>query len=181
MAATSGNVTKPGAGATQPDNRELTLTRVFDAPRALVFKAWTTPAHMMRWWGPNGFTCLSCSIDLRVGGEWRLAMRSPNGIEDRQRGVFREIVEPERIVFTYQFEEFAGRPDSGRPMNDGAAPGHQTIVTVSFEDLGGKTRLTVHQGVFQSAEARDNHIHGWSEALDHLAEFVTTSAASIKE
>jgi len=94
---------------TTPSDREVAMTRVFDAPRHLVFKAWTTPEHMMRWWGPQGFTCLSCAIDLRVGGTWRLAMRSPAGVEDRQRGVFREIVEPERIVFTYAFEDFAER------------------------------------------------------------------------
>ena len=174
MAATTGNATRPGA-------RELSITRVLDAPRALVFKAWTTPAHMVRWWGPHGFTCLSCTIDLRVGGEWRLAMRSPTGVEDRQRGVFQEIVEPERIVFTYQFEDFAERQEAGRPMNAGAGTGHQTIVTVSFDDLGGKTRLTLRQGIFQSPEACDDHIHGWSEALDHLAEFITASAAQLRE
>jgi uncharacterized protein YndB with AHSA1/START domain len=161
--------------------RELTITRVFDAPRALVFKAWTTPEHMMRWWGPHGFTCLSCTMDLRVGGEWRLAMRSPAAVEDRQRGVFREIVAPERIIFTYAFEDFAERKTSERWSEESGLPGHQTIVTVNFEDLGAKTRLTMHQAVFESNLVRDEHIRGWSEALDHLAQYVTTSAAQNQE
>ena len=162
-------------------DRELTLTRVFDAPRALVFKAWTTPEHLMRWWGPHGFTCLSCTMDLRVGGEWRLAMRSPAGVEDRQRGVFREITAPERIVFTYAFEDFTARKTSGRWSDESGHPGHQTIVTVNFEDLGPKTRLSVHQAVFESVGVRDEHVRGWGEALDHLAEYVTTSAARSQE
>jgi len=142
-----------------PD-REVVITRVFDAPRSLVFKAWADPKHRMRWWGPHGFTVLSCEMDLRVGGAWRLWMRSVQGVEDRQRGVFREIVEPERLVFTYAFEDENGNP------------GHETTVTVTFADVGGKTRLTVHQAVFESVAVRDDHIRGWGESLDRLAEYV---------
>jgi uncharacterized protein YndB with AHSA1/START domain len=141
--------------ATDP-RREVTITRVFDAPRALVFKAWTRPEHLSRWWGPHGFTVHVCEIDFRVGGAWHIRMRSPQGVEDRQRGVFREIIEPERIVFTYAFED-----------EDGAR-GHETIVTVTFAEAGGKTRLTVHQEVFESVEVRDDHVRGWGEALDRL-------------
>ena len=145
----------------EPGDREVVITRVFDAPRNLVFKAWTQPEHMMHWWGPRGFTVLSCEMDLRVGGAWRLRMRSPQGVEDRQRGVFREIVEPERLVFTYAFEDASGKP------------GHETIVTVNFAEVGGKTRLTVHQAVFETVTVRDDHVRGWGEALDHLAGYVT--------
>jgi uncharacterized protein YndB with AHSA1/START domain len=162
-------------------NRELTLTRIFDAPRGLVFKAWTTPEHMMRWWGPQGFTCLSCAIDLRVGGTWRLAMRSPAGVEDRQRGVFREIVEPERIVFTYAFEDFAERQTSGRWSDESGNPGHETLVTVNFEDLGRQTRLTIHQAVFESVLVRDEHVRGWGETLNRLGEYVASGTANSKE
>ncbi|HKN01320.1 MAG TPA: SRPBCC domain-containing protein [Candidatus Binataceae bacterium] len=140
--------------------RELTIKRVFDAPRELVFKAWTDPAQVAKWWGPHGFTVVSCKMDLRVAGAWRLCMRSPKGIEDRQVGAFREIVERERLVFTYAFEDEAGKP------------GHQSIVTVTFADLDGKTAMTLHQAVFQSVAVRDDHVRGWGEALDHLAEYV---------
>jgi uncharacterized protein YndB with AHSA1/START domain len=142
-------------------DRELVITRIFDAPRSLVFKAWTAPEHLMRWWGPHGFRVLSCEIDLRVGGAWRLSMRSPAGVVDRQQGVFREIVEPERLVFTYAFEDESGHA------------GHQTIVTVSFAEVGSKTRLTVHQALFETVTVCDDHVRGWGEALDHLAEYVT--------
>ena len=153
MAATS-------SAAVEPGERGLVITRVFDAPRSLVFKAWTDPQHLMRWWGPHGFKTESCEMDLRRGGAWRICMRGPDGHVDRQQGVFREIVEPERLVFTYAFEDAAGKP------------GHQTIVTVTFTDLGQKTELTVHQAVFESVAVRDDHVRGWGEALDHLAEYV---------
>jgi uncharacterized protein YndB with AHSA1/START domain len=146
---------------TDSDQRTLVITRVFDAPRSLVFKAWTHPDHLTRWWGPHGFTVLSCSMDFRVGGGWSLSMRSPAGVVDRQRGVFREIVEPERLVFTYAFEDEHGKR------------GHETIVTLSFADLGSKTELTLRQAVFEAVAVRDDHVRGWGEALDHLADYVT--------
>ena len=149
---------------TEPAERVLVITRDFDAPRSLVFKAWTSPEHLMRWWGPHGFTVLSCDMDLRVGGAWHLRMRSPTGVEDRQVGVIRELVEPELLVFSYAFADESGKP------------GHETTVTVRFADLGakpeGKTRLTVHQAVFESVKVRDDHVNGWGEALDHLADYV---------
>jgi uncharacterized protein YndB with AHSA1/START domain len=141
--------------------RELVITRIFDAPRSLVFRAWTHPDHLKRWWGPHGFTVLACAMDFRVGGGWSLSMQSPAGVVDRQQGVFREIVEPERLVFTYAFEDEKGRR------------GHETIVTLSFADLGSKTELTLRQAVFESVAVRDDHVRGWGEALDHLAEYVT--------
>jgi uncharacterized protein YndB with AHSA1/START domain len=149
--------------------RELVITRVFDAPRSLVFKAWTEPEHRMRWWGPNGFTTTSCEMDLRPGGAWRLSMRSPEGREDRQRGIFREIVPPERLVFTYAFEDAAGNP------------GHETLVTVTFAEHEGKTKLTVNQAVFKTVAVRDDHVRGWGEALDHFAKYVATGRSEGRE
>lgn len=87
-----------------PTDQELTITRVFDAPVALLFRAFTDPARMMRWWGPRGFTTLSCDVDLRVGGPWRVRSRSPEGAEHAEQGAFREIVEAERLVFTHSWE-----------------------------------------------------------------------------
>ncbi len=144
--------------------RELTIKRIFDAPRHLVFKAWTDPVQVAKWWGPHGFTVVSCEMDVRVAGAWRLRMRSPDGVEDRQVGAYREVVEPERLVFSYAFEDEAGKP------------GHQSIVTVTFADLDGKTAMTLHQAIFESVAVRDDHVRGWGEAIDHLAEYVAKAA-----
>jgi uncharacterized protein YndB with AHSA1/START domain len=146
--------------ATQPAELVLLLTRTFDAPRGVVFKAWTEPPHVMRWWGPNGFVLISCEMDVRAGGTWRVHMRGPRGQDDRQHLVYREVVEPERIVFSYAFEDAMGKT------------GHETLVTVTFEEYGDKTRLTLHQAIFETAEVRDDHVSGWSDALDHFAEYL---------
>ena len=91
--------------STSTAESELVVTRVIDAPRRLVFKAWTQPEHIARWWGPQGFTTIHCDMDIRVGGTYRFGMRSPQGTEHWKRGVYREIVEPERIVFTFAWED----------------------------------------------------------------------------
>ena len=105
-------------------DRELVVTRVIDAPRRLVFKAWTQPEHIARWWGPQGFTTIHCEMDIRVGGAYRFGMRSPQGTEHWKRGVYREIVEPERIVFTFAWEDADGHP------------GHELLTTVTFAEQG---------------------------------------------
>jgi uncharacterized protein YndB with AHSA1/START domain len=150
------------ATAAEPAERVLVIERIFDAPRSLVFKAWTEPERLMRWWGPNGVTTVSCKMDLRAGGAWRISMRC-RGNEERQQGVFREIVEPERLVFTYAFEDPTGNP------------GHETLVTVTFAEHGGKTKLTLKQAVFDTVATRDDHVRGWSEALGHLTEYLATA------
>jgi len=139
---------------------EVIVTRVFDAPRALVFKVWTQPEHLKRWWGPHSFTVHVCEMEPRVGGAWHIRMKSPQGVEDRQRGVIREFVEPERLVFTYAFEDAGGQR------------GHETIVTVTFADAGNQTEVTIHQGIFESVKMRDEHIWGWGEALDNFAVYL---------
>ncbi len=146
--------------ATRSAERELVITRVFDAPRPLVFKAWTEPEHLVRWWGPQGFTTPSCTMDVRPGGAFRLCMRSPEGTDHWLRGVYREVVEPERLVCTWAWEDAEGRP------------GHETVLTVTFAEQGAKTQLTLHQAVFESVTARDAHQEGWTSALDRLAEFL---------
>jgi uncharacterized protein YndB with AHSA1/START domain len=140
--------------------RELTITRVLDAPRSLVFKVWTEPSHLVRWWGPKNFTAPSCEMDLRPGGAWRACIRSPEGTDYRMQGVFREIVEPERLVFTFAWEDDEGEP------------GHQTLVTVTFAEQDGRTRLTFHQATFESVESRDSHHGGWSECFDRLEDYL---------
>jgi len=140
--------------------RELVITRVFDAPRSLVFRLWTASEHLARWWGPKDYTVVSWRMDVRPGGTWFRRMRAPDGTEERRRGVYREIVEPDRLVFTYMSVDAEGNP------------GHETLVTVTFADLGGKTRLTLHQAEFESIAARGSHLGGWSGCLERFAGYL---------
>jgi uncharacterized protein YndB with AHSA1/START domain len=148
----------PEAGA-----RELVITRVFDAPRELVFAAWTTREHLLNWAAPTGFAVVDCDGDLRPGGFWRETMRSPEGREYRNGGTYREILPPEKLVYTFAWEEDGKR-------------GHETLVTVVFEDDGGKTKMTFRQATFESVESRDGHRGGWSESLARLAAYLPTMA-----
>ena len=135
---------------------ELVITRVIDAPRSLVFQAWTDCKRAMRWWGPKGFTATSCTMDVRPGGAWRTCMRSPEGVDYWSQGVYREITPPERLVFTFAWDDEHDQPTI------------ETLVTVTFDDLGDKTKLTFHQTPFQTVELRDSHEGGWSESFDRL-------------
>jgi uncharacterized protein YndB with AHSA1/START domain len=141
--------------------RELIVTRVIDAPRDLVFRAWTEPGQVARWWGPQGFVTTHCDMDIRPGGVFRCCMRSPAGTDHWKRGVYREIVAPERIVFTFAWEAAGGNP------------GHELLTTVTFADLGAKTRLTLHQAVFETVERRDDHGSGWTSCFERFAEYMT--------
>jgi len=102
------------SAAASTAERELVITRVFDAPRLLVFKAWTEPEHLVRWWGPRGFTTPSCKMDVRPGGAFRFHMRSPEGTDHWLRGAYREIVEPERLVFSWAWEDAESKPGHER-------------------------------------------------------------------
>jgi uncharacterized protein YndB with AHSA1/START domain len=144
-------------------DRELVITRVIDAPRILVFRAWTQPEHVVRWWGPHGFTATHCEMDVRVGGAYRVCMRSTDGTEYCKRGVYREIVEPERVVFTFRWEN----PGNGMPQ-------HELLTTVTFAEQGTQTRLMLRQTLFETAEQRDSHRTGWVSTLQRLAEYLTT-------
>jgi uncharacterized protein YndB with AHSA1/START domain len=155
-------VTRNSAAA-ETAQRELVITRVFDAPRALLFKAWTEPDRLVRWWGPQGFTTPFCTMDLRPGGAFRFCMRSSEGTDHWLQGVYREIVEPERLVCTWAWEDAEGNT------------GHATLVTVTFAEHGAKTKLTLHHAVFESVTARDAHQGGWVGALDCLAEYLTNA------
>lgn len=139
--------------------RTLVITRIFDAPRRLVFKAWTEPEHLARWWGPRGHTTSVSEMDFRPGGAYRFRMRSPEGVVHWWHGTIREIVEPERIVWSCMLDDADGKPVYA-----------ETLLTVTFEDHGAKTRLTLHQGVFETVTARDGHHAGWNSGLDRLAE-----------
>lgn len=145
------------AAAAQPV-RSLVIERVFDAPAARVFEMWTKPEHLTHWWGPAGFTLPFCEIDFRVGGAYRLCMRSPEGTEYWVQGVYHEIVPPERLVF------------SG-PLEDRGRRG-ETVMTVTFANLGGRTKITVHQTFTIETERIRGAERGWNTSLDRLAAYL---------
>lgn len=140
------------------DERTLVITRTFDAPVSLVWQAWTDGAHIAKWSAPRGFTIPVSEGDLRVGGTWRCCMRAPDGAEMWLGGVYREIVPNTLLVMTHAWDDESGRP------------GHQTLVTVRFEDLSGRTKVTLQQTGFDSVQSRDGHAGGWGECFDLLAE-----------
>ena len=154
---------RSNAAVAKPDQRELVIERVFDAPRELVFKCWTEPEHLERWLGPKGFSGRIVACELREGGRFRAQMRGPDGQDHWQHGVFREIVAPERIVRTYCWTDADGKPT--RP---------ETLLTVTFADLDGRTRVTLHQALFESVTACDDHRRGWSSSFDKLNEYIAT-------
>lgn len=143
-------------------DRVLMITRDFDAPRALVFKAWTDPKHLVRWWGPKDFTLPHYQQDFRVGGAYRLCMRSPEGEDHWVWGVYREIVEPERIVFTWNRDPHPEMPRA------------ESVVSVTLVEHAGGTRLTLHHAIFQSTRDRNEHVGGWTECLERLGSYVET-------
>src|ERR1700741_5625132 len=123
---------------TTPGDREIVLTRVFDAPRRLVFEAFSKPELLKRWFGPRGWSLVVCEVDLRVGGGFRFVLRGPNGKEMGMRGVYREIVPPERSVHMESFDDF---------------PGEAQVTTV-FVEQAGKTAMTATT-LYPSKEVRD--------------------------
>ena len=148
--------------------RELTITRTFDAPRALVFKAWTDPKHLAQWWGPQGFTNPVCEIDARAGGVLRIHMRGPNGSVYPMTGVIREIVAPELLVFTN-----IALDSSGNHLLEG-------LTTVVFAEADGKTKMTLHTRAVAVVEMATAYLQGmemgWTQSIDRLEALVTRAA-----
>lgn len=148
-----------------PSDREIVLARVFDVPRALVFEAHTTCEHLKHWWGPRKYEVTACENDLRPGGAWRMVHRDAEGNEFAFRGEYREIVPPQRIVRTFEFE---------------GMPGHVSLETLVLTEQGGKTTLT-NTVLFDSKEDRDGMVasgmkDGASESMDRLDEYLRTMA-----
>jgi len=135
---------------------EMILTRVFDAPRELMWKLWTEPEHIRKWWGPKGYTLPGCEMDFRPRGAYRFVMRGPDGEDNPFHGVYREIVRNERIVFTAILDNL---------------PGHELVTTVTFADEGGKTKLTVRQTTPPGVPGLGQN-QGWSETLERLADLI---------
>ena len=147
-------------------DREIVMTRVFDAPRDLVFDALTKPELLKRWFGPHGWTLTDCDVDLRVGGAWRFFSHGPDGRTMGMRGVYREIVRPERVVYTESFDDWA---------DAGAA-----LITATLVERDGRTTLTC-VSLAPTREVRDAVIasgmeHGAAETYDRLADLLPTIA-----
>lgn len=148
-------------GSTRP--HELVLERTFNAPRELVFKVWTDPAHLAKWWGPKDYTNPVCELDLRPGGAIHIDMQSPEGVVIPSKGFFEEITPPERLVFTLtNFEDEAGEPQL------------EIQNTVTFEEVNGKTKLTLRAVIVKSSSAVEIPLSemetGWNQSLDRLAD-----------
>ncbi len=147
---------------TTPTDREIVLTRVFDAPRQMVFDAFTKPELLKRWFGPHGWSLVVCEVDLKVGGTFRFVLRGPDGNDMGMRGVYREIVAPERSVHMESFDDYPG----------------ESQVTAVFVEQGGRTTMTATV-LYPSQEIRDIVIksgmeHGAAESYDKLAELLVS-------
>ncbi len=141
------------------DHLTLVLTRLLEAPRALVFEAWTQPRHLVRWFGPTDFTLPECEQEFRVGGTYRFCMRAPDGSDHWVRGEYTHIDPPSRLIFTWL------REDDGDIWCD-------TVVSITLEERGNSTLLTLEQTTFATKAHCDEHATGWGECLDRLARYV---------
>lgn len=150
------------------EGQELVLTRVFDAPRELVFKVWTDPKHVARWWGPHRFTNPLCELDLRPGGAILIHMRGPDGTIYPMTGVYQEIVRPERLVFTS-----AALDSDGNPM-------FEILTTVTLAEEGGKTKQILRARVIKKTAQAAPYLAGmeagWTQSLERLAAYVSTES-----
>jgi uncharacterized protein YndB with AHSA1/START domain len=149
------------AVVTTPGEREIHVERVFDAPRDRVFAAYTDPATIPEWWGPRGTTTIVDVMDVRAGGSWRFVARDADGGETAFRGTYREVTPPERIVQTFEWE---------------GMPGHVSVETATFEDLGDRTRV-VTTSIFHTGEERDGMVasgmeRGLQETYQRLDELL---------
>jgi uncharacterized protein YndB with AHSA1/START domain len=145
-------------------DREIVITRILDAPRELVYEAWTNPKHIAQWWGPNGFTNTIHEMNVKIGGVWRFIMHGPDGTDYPNKIVFEEVIKAKRLVYTH------GSDDDNDP--------HAFHVTVTFEDEGKKTKLTMHS-VFGSAAILEEMkkfgaIEGGNQTLNRLEAHLRT-------
>jgi uncharacterized protein YndB with AHSA1/START domain len=156
------------AGFVRPE-RNIVLSRILDAPRELVFKLWTDPAHLAMWWGPKNFTNPVCEVDARPGGALGIVMRAKDGAEHPMKCVFREVIPPGKLVFTNIAVDCAGNV-----LLEG-------LTSVTFEDIGGKTKLTVETGAVGMVEMAAGMLQGmdagWGQSLDKLANLTCRFAA----
>ena len=154
--------------ATDPIH-DVVITRMFDAPRSLVWRAWTEPEHVMRWWGPKDFISPTCTIDLRVGGSYLFCMQAPDGQKYWSTGVYREIVPLERIVCTDCFSDQHGNVVSAAEYGMDPDIPLELLLTLEFAELGSQTRLTISYANLPPGEMAEMTKHGMEQSLDKLA------------
>jgi len=152
------------------EKERMVITRVFDAPRALVWEAWTNPKYVMQWWGPKGFTAPVCKIDFRVGGKFLYCMRTPDGQEGWNGGEYHEIVPHEKIVYSLYFADAQGNKVD--PAQYGSE--HEAIDdardVVIFEDFGnGQTKLTMIGNETMEDAKNSGQLEGWNETFEKVA------------
>lgn len=156
--------------ATRTDPRpaadELSIERIFDAPVALVWRMWESCEHMIRWWGPEGFTVTDLDLDFRVGGTWRSGMTSEHYPKSWASGQFVTIERHRRLVFSFAWE-----PGSGETT--------QTTVSVTFEERNGQTIQRFHQAPFTSIASRDSHAGGWNSLFNKQARYAAALARGV--
>ena len=155
--------------ATRPSTRELVITRIVDAPRELVWKAWTDPESFKKWYGPKGVTTTFAEIDLRVGGKHLNCMRSPEGPEFWYTGTYREVVPMERLVYTDSLADAQGNVVPATHYGMPAEWPSETLVTVTFQDQGRKTKMTLRHGGIPTGPMSDGAAAGWNGSFDKLA------------
>jgi uncharacterized protein YndB with AHSA1/START domain len=143
----------------EPEDRTLVITRVFKAPRTLVFEAWTDPKAVVKWMGPRSHPAVHVEQDLRPGGAWRICLRPNDGGRDLwQGGIFHEVVPPERLIFSFAWDQEDG------------SKGLETLISITLIEHEGKTTMTFRQSVFDTMARRDSHRGGWSGSFDRLEE-----------
>ena len=152
-----------GGVSSRPDGSVLELVWVLDAPREHVFRALSEPATLAKWWGPAGFTTPEIELDLEVGGGYRFGMQPPDGELFHLAGEFLELDPPRRLAYTFRWEE----PDPDD---------RETIVTLSLDDVGAATRLSLRQGEFATEARLELHRDGWTDSLVKLRELLERGA-----
>lgn len=150
---------------TNTDKRTLVLKRILNAPVDLVFQAWSDPKHLARWWGPKDFTLPHCEQDFRVGGKYSFCMRAPDGNDHWVRGTYTHIEEPARLVFTWLREDAEGEIWC------------DTVVSITLEERGDSTVLTLEQTTFATVPHCEEHAVGWNECLDRLTSYIDKQQA----
>lgn len=148
--------------------QDLVISRVFNAPREQVWRAFTDPELLMKWWGPKGFTCPVAKIDLRVGGKYLNCMKSPDGQEFWSTGVYKEIVEPERIVATDSFADDKGNQVHAEHYGMNKDFPMEMLMEFHFEEEGDKTKFTLRHKGLPNVEMVEATRTGWSESFDKL-------------
>jgi uncharacterized protein YndB with AHSA1/START domain len=159
---------------TKQSQQDLVITRIFDAPRNLVWQAWSNEEDYKAWWGAKAFTTPLAKVDFRVGGKSHLCMRSPEGQDIHSTGVFREIIPMEKIVTTDSFADENGNVVPGTRYGMDENFPLELLITVTFEELGGQTRMTLRHTGIPAGEMMEMTSLGWNESFDKMEELLKT-------